>query len=109
MAQARRRPPPTARRRPPPGRRAPPPPAEDEEYGEEVAEEQPFWERIILSKSFRLVVGSTFAAAAIAVLVFLIGPANVSRGVGYISSVVSRQSGRLSGLAASAIASSIQE
>ena len=40
---------------------------------------RPPWERFILSRSFRLVVGATFAVAAIAVLIFLVGPATISR------------------------------
>src|SRR5260221_13507305 len=82
VAQARRRPPPTAGRRPPPGARRPPagrrPPPEEEYYEEEEAPAgPPAWERIILSRSFRLVVGATVGAAAIAVIVFLVGPANI--------------------------------
>jgi hypothetical protein len=99
-----------ARRRPPPGRRPPgrrPPPREEIE--EELPPQPPIWERIILSKTFRLVVGTTFAAAAIAVLIFLIGPANISRTVGAAAQFAARQSGRVGGLASVAIASSIQE
>jgi hypothetical protein len=111
MAQARRRPPPPGARRPPPGRGRgrPAPPPEEDDYDEELAPaEPPVWERIILSKSFRLVVGATFAAAALAVLVFLIGPGNITRGIGYAAAVVGRQSNRLGGLAAITIAGTIQ-
>jgi hypothetical protein len=110
MAQRPRRPPPAGARRPPPGRRPPPP--EPEEYEDEELEpddEPPAWERVILSKSFRLVVGATFAAAAIAVIVFLVGPANISRAVAYGGAVVGRQGGRLGGLASGSIAVMIQD
>src|SRR3989442_12423821 len=110
MAQSRRRPPPAGPRRPPPGRR-PPPPRPDDYEDEELEEEDepPLWERLILSKAFRLLVGATFAAAAIAVLVFLVGPANISRAVAYGGTVVGRQSGRLGGLAAGTIPVMIQD
>ncbi|HEY3107351.1 MAG TPA: hypothetical protein VGL23_01265, partial [Chloroflexota bacterium] len=109
MAQGRRRSPPARPRRPPPGRRRPP---ERQEYEDEELEEEdepPLWERLILSKAFRLLVGATFAAAAIAVLAFLVGPANISRAVGYGGAVVGRQSGRLGGLAAGTVAVMIQD
>ena len=105
MAQVRRRPPP-GRGRPPPGRR-PPPPEPDEE--EEVPSGPPLWERVILSKSFRLVVGATFGIAALAVLVFLIGPANISRYAGSAGGFVGRQTGRLSAVGAVAVASGIND
>src|SRR5438309_919478 len=102
MAQARRRPPPAGARRPPPGRgrgRPAPPPAEDE-FDEELAPaEPPVWERIILSRSFRVVVIATVLSAAIAVITFLIGPATITRGAGYVGSVIGRQGTRVGGLA----------
>src|SRR5690349_20567420 len=110
---ARRRPPPAGQRRPPPGRRPPPPPEPEEEYDDEELDEEddgpPLWERLILSRGFRLAVGATFAAAAIAVLAFLIGPANVSRAVAYAGTLVGQQSGRLGGLAAGSVAVLIQD
>jgi hypothetical protein len=110
MAQARRRPPPAGARRPPPGRRPPPPEPEEEYEDEELGPgEAPLWERVLLSKTFRLVVGATFAAAAIAVVVFLVGPATISRAVAYGGTVVGRQGGRLGGLASGSIAVMIQD
>jgi hypothetical protein len=109
MAQRRRPPPPGARRPPPRDRRPPPPEPDDFEDDELDPDEPPAWERVILSRTFRLVVGATFGAAAIAVVVFMIGPANISRALGYAGAVVSRQSGRMGGAASIAIASAIQD
>lgn len=100
-----RRPPPRGGRRPPPGRRPP----REEPVEEELPPQPPVWERIILSKTFRLVVGTTFAAAAIAVLIFLIGPGNISRTVGAAAQWTARSSLRVGGLASVAIAGAIQE
>src|SRR4051794_8437695 len=109
MAQAGRRPPPPRARRPAPGRRRPPPEPDEYEDEELESDEPAAWERVILSRTFRLVVGATFAAAAIAVLVFLIGPANISRSTAYAGAVVGRQGGRIGGLASGAVAAGIQQ
>lgn len=106
MAQVRRRPPP-GRGRPPPGRRPPPP--RDFEDEEEVPAGPPLWERVILSKTFRLVVGATFGIAALVVLAFLVGPANVSRTAGSAVGFVGRQANRLGTVGAVAVAGSIQD
>src|SRR5439155_16711572 len=109
MAQVRRRPPPPGRGRPPPGRRPPPQQVEEDDFEEEVPAGPPLWERIILAKGFRLVVGGTFVAAALAVLVFLIGPGSVAGGLGAFGGFVGRQTGRLSSLGAVAVAGAIQD
>jgi hypothetical protein len=108
MAQVRRRPPPGARR-PPPGRRPPPPDEYEDELEEEAPVGPPFWERVILSKGFRLIVGATFGIAALAVLTFLIGPATIGQVVGSSTGFVGRQVGRLGALGAVAIAGTINE
>ena len=114
MAQARRRPPAAGGRRPSPGgrrspsgRRAPPPEEEYYEEEEYVPDGPPVWERVILSRTFRLVVGATVIAAALAVIVFLIGPANISRAAGMGTNFVTRQSGRVTEVVAVAIANGI--
>jgi hypothetical protein len=54
-------------------------------------------------------VGGTFAAAALAVLVFVVGAGNVAGGLSSFSGFVGRQTGRLSTLGAVAIAGAIQD
>lgn len=106
MAQVRRRPPARGGRPPPRGGRARAEPTEEEEL---LPPEPPFWERVILSKTFRLVVGATFASAAIAVLAVVVGPATMTAALGSAVDFTQRQSGRLVEAGSVAIAQSIED
>jgi len=68
----------------------------------------PIWERIILSRNFRRVVGITFVAAAIAILVMLVGPGAVTAGAGKAAIFVVAQGESLTQTVTRAVASSIQ-
>jgi hypothetical protein len=107
MAQVRRRPP-RAGGRPPPGRGRgrPPEPAEEEEL---LPPEPPFWERVILSRTFRLILAATFASAALALLTYAVGMQTMASAVGSAIDFASRQSGRVAGLGSIAIADAIEE
>lgn len=98
---ARRRPPPRGRgaargRAAEPG--APPPP-----------KPRPFWERVILSRGFRVVVGATLASAAIAIAILVVGPVTIGGATGAALAFVASQTGRLGQLSSVAIASAIQD
>ena len=107
MAQARRRPPPGGARRPP-GRR--PPEAEEEEEEIPIASPAPpVWERMILSRTFKMIVMGVFAAAFLSVVVYLIGPTTVNASLGNMGGYLGRNTGRLGTTASNAIAVSIND
>jgi hypothetical protein len=107
VAQVRRRPP-TRGGRPPPrgGRGRAPEPAEEEEL---LPPEPPFWERIILSRTFRLLVFATFASAGLALVTFAVGLQTIGAAAGDAFDFTKRQAGRLTELGSIAIADSIQD
>ncbi|HEY3078280.1 MAG TPA: hypothetical protein VGM69_00075 [Chloroflexota bacterium] len=85
------------RRRPPSRRDGRGPDRRPRELEEEQPPEAPFWERIVLSGTFRVVVGATLASAALAVLIFLIGPTALGLAASAATSFATRQSLRLGG------------
>src|SRR5687768_12270308 len=111
MAQVRR-PGPEGRRRPgrgtgravPPARRNGRGPAPRARQFDEEPPEAPFWERVVLSGTFRFVVGATLASAALAVLVFLIGPGALGLAASTATSFATRQSVRVGALGSGWIA-----
>ena len=107
MAQVRRRPPARGGRPPPRGGRGrAPEPTEEEEL---LPPEPPFWERLILSRTFRLLAFATFASAGIALLTFAVGIQTMGAAAGSAVDFARRQSGRLVGMGSIAIADTIQE
>src|SRR5687768_4749785 len=105
MAQVRRRPP-RGGGRPPPGRGRGRAPAEEEEL---LPPEPPFWERVILSRTFRLILAATFASAALALITFAVGMQTMAAALGSAVDFTSRQSGRVAELGTVAIADAIED
>src|SRR5687767_11566980 len=99
--------PPPGRGRPPAGRGRPPPEQFEEEEELDVPQGPPLWERAILSRTFKLVVGITCAFAAVAILMLLLGPAVVFGAIGSGVGFAGRTAARVGGMASVVIADSV--
>jgi hypothetical protein len=103
-------------RRPERRPRGRPPPARERTRGRpapgpsgELAPEPPFWERVVLSGAFRLIVGAALASAALAVLIFLIGPVALGLAASGATSFATRQSSRVGAVGSAWVAEAVRE
>jgi hypothetical protein len=76
---------------------------------EEQAPEAPFWERVVLSGTFRVVVGAMLVSAALAVLIFLIGPRALGVAASAATSFATGQSLRLGAVGSAWVAEAVRE